>query len=55
MFQLYPGALDSELQRRHEVLQATMRAVRGTAPAIQRVAEVTRFRHVLVALAALRG
>ena len=31
MFQLYPGALDAELDRRHELALATMQAAHGVA------------------------
>ena len=53
MFQMNPGALDSEVQRRREVAFATMRAAHGTPAADRRVSGVSRIRHVVVALAAI--
>ena len=45
MFQMYPGALETESRRRRELALATMRAV-----------HVNRVRHVIMALAtALAG
>jgi hypothetical protein len=52
MFQMYPGALDGEMQRRRELAFSTMHGARGVAARRQRVAGVTQFRHVIAALAA---
>jgi hypothetical protein len=52
MFQMNPGALDSEVQRRRELAFATMRAVHGTPSIDRRVSGTLRIRHVVVALAA---
>jgi hypothetical protein len=49
MFQMYPGALDAELDRRHELAAATMHAVHGTTMN-GRVAGIARFRHVVATL-----
>jgi hypothetical protein len=49
MFQMYPGALEAEMERRFELASATMRAVHGTTGR-GRVAGVTRFRHALAML-----
>ena len=49
MFQMYPGALDAEIQRRHELATAAMHAVHGTT-IDHRVAGVARFRHVVATL-----
>jgi hypothetical protein len=51
MFQMYPGALESEVQRRRELAFATMRAAHGTTRETWRVSGVARVRHVVVALA----
>ena len=51
MFQLYPGALETESRRRRELALATMRAVHGTSIVGRRVLDVNRVRHVVVALA----
>ena len=51
MFQMYPGALDTEIQRRRELALSTMRAAHGTSAAERRVTGVNRIRHVIVALA----
>ena len=51
MFQLYPGALETESRRRRELALATMRAVHGTSIVGRRVLAVSRVRHVVVALA----
>ena len=48
MFQMYPGALDAEMQRRHELATA-MHAVRGMTMD-RRVAGVARFRHAVAML-----
>jgi hypothetical protein len=49
MFQMYPGALDAEMQRRHELATAAMHAVRGMSMD-RRVAGVARFRHAVATL-----
>ena len=49
MFQMYPGALDAEMQRRHELATAAMHAVRGMTMD-RRVAGVPRFRHAVATL-----
>jgi hypothetical protein len=49
MFQMYPGALDAEMERRHELAAATMQAARGTT-ALGRVLGVARFRHAVAML-----
>ena len=49
MFQMYPGALDAEIERRHELAAAAMHAVHGTSMD-RRVAGVARFRHVVATL-----
>jgi hypothetical protein len=46
MFQMYPGALEAEMDRRFELASATMQALRGTTGQ-HRVAGVARFRHAL--------
>lgn len=51
MFQMYPGALETDSQRRRELALATMRAVHGTATVGRRVLDVSLIRHVVVALA----
>ena len=51
MFQMNPGALDSEVQRRRELALATMRAAHGTPAIDRRVSGIARVRHVVVALA----
>jgi hypothetical protein len=53
MFQMNPGALDSEVQRRRELAFATMRAAHGTPAPDRRITGVVRIRHVVVALAAV--
>jgi hypothetical protein len=53
MFQMNPGALDSEVQRRRELAFATMHAAHGTPAVGRRVSGVSRIRHVVVALAAI--
>lgn len=49
MFQMNPGALDAEMQRRLELATATMHAVHGTTIE-RRVAGVARFRHAVATL-----
>ena len=54
MFQMNPGALESEVQRRRELAFATMRAAHGsTQSGDRRIAGVARIRHVVVALATI--
>jgi hypothetical protein len=55
MFQMYPGALESEVARRRELALATMRAAHGTPFAGRRVTGVNRVRHVVFALATAFG
>ena len=50
MFQLYPGALDAELDRRHELAMATMQAAHGVATVRERIPDLAPFRHVVVML-----
>ncbi len=50
MFQLYPGALDAELDRRHELAMATMQAAHGVAVLRERVPDLVGVRHVVVTL-----
>ena len=51
MFQMYPEALETDVQRRRELAFATMRAAHGTIRGQGRVSGVARVRHVVVALA----
>ena len=51
MFQMYPGALEVDAERRRELALATMRAAHGTSVLDRRVSGVNRVRHVVVALA----
>jgi hypothetical protein len=50
MFQLYPGALDAELDRRHEVAVATMQAAHGVVALRERVPDLAPMHQVVVAL-----
>ena len=50
MFQLYPGALDAELDRRHEVAVVAMHAAHGVATLRERVPDLAPIRHVVVML-----
>jgi hypothetical protein len=50
MFQMYPEALEAEIERRHEVALATMRASHGTSIVVQRVSGMDRVRYVVVTL-----
>ena len=50
MFQLYPGALDAELDRRHELAMATMQAAHGVATVRERIPDLAPIRHVVVVL-----
>jgi hypothetical protein len=51
MFEMYPVALDMEIERRREVIRSTMRASRGGLATVRRVPGVNRVRHVVLALA----
>jgi hypothetical protein len=51
MFELYPGALEMEVQRRREVLAGTMRSARGIRVVERRVPGIVKFRHVMAAIA----
>jgi hypothetical protein len=51
MFEMYPGALEMEVQRRREILLGTMRAARGSRRVDRRVPGTLRFRHVLALIA----
>jgi len=55
MFEMYETALDTEVQRRREVLAESMRAARGVTPRVGRVADTLRFRHFLAVLVASLG
>jgi hypothetical protein len=50
MFQLYPGALDAELDRRHELALTTMQAAHGVGTLRERVPDMAPIRHVVVML-----
>jgi len=50
MFQLYPGALDAELDRRHELALTTMQAAHGMAVLRERVPDLAPIRRVVVML-----
>ena len=50
MFQMYPGALEIDAQRRRELALATMRAAHGTSVVGRRAIGVNRVRHVVYAL-----
>ena len=53
MFELFETALDMEVERRREVLLASMRAARGDKPA-SHAAAVTKARALWVAIATAR-
>ena len=53
MFQMYPGALDAEMDRRHELATTAMRAVHATI-ADRRIAGVVRFRHAVAMIPIVR-
>jgi hypothetical protein len=55
MFEMFDTALDMEVERRREVLLATMRAARGGKPAGRHVPGVARVRTVWAALATARS
>ena len=52
MFEMHPGTLEHGVARRHEMLRASMTPRHPADGAHRRVAEVVRFRHVLVTLVA---
>jgi hypothetical protein len=54
MFEMFDTALDMEVERRREVLLATMRAARGDKPASRHLPGVGRARVVWAAIAAVR-
>ena len=54
MFEMFDTALDMEVERRREVLLATMRAARGDKLAGRQVPGVGRARVVWAAIAAVR-
>lgn len=51
MFEMYPGALEMEMQRRRELVVGTMRAAHGIKRVDRRVPGTVRFRHALAAIA----
>jgi hypothetical protein len=53
MFQMNPGALEVDVQRRRELAFATMRAAHGTLTTGGRVNGVARIRHVVLTLASV--
>ena len=55
MLDMFDTALDMEVERRREVLLATMRAARGNKPASRLVPGVARARTVWAAIAAARA
>ena len=55
MLDMYETALDMEVERRREVLLATMRAARGGKPAGRHVPGVARARNVWAAIATARS
>jgi hypothetical protein len=55
MLDMFETALDMEVERRREVLLATMRAARGVKPAGRHVPGVARARTVWAALATARS
>ena len=54
MFEMFETALDMEVERRREVLLASMRAARGDKPASRHTSAVTRARALWVAIANVR-
>ena len=54
MFEMFETALDMEVERRREVLLASMRSARGDKPASRHAPAVTRARALWVAIAAVR-
>ena len=55
MFELFETALDMEVERRREVLLATMRASRGAKAAGRQVPGVSRARHMWAVIALTRS
>jgi hypothetical protein len=55
MFEMYPMALEMEVQRRREVLAGSMGTARGRGPRARRVPDTLRFRHVMAALVTFLG
>jgi hypothetical protein len=53
MFQMYPGALDAEIDRRRELALTSMQAAHGVAAHRERIPDVAPIRHVVVMLTAL--
>jgi len=54
MFEMFETALDMEVERRREVLLASMRAARGDKPGSRQTPAVTRARALWVAIATVR-
>jgi hypothetical protein len=54
MLDMFETALDMEVERRREVLLATMRAARGVKPAGRHMSGVARVRNVWAAIATTR-
>jgi hypothetical protein len=54
MFEMFETALDMEVERRREVLLASMRAARGGRSATRQTRAVTRARALWVAIATVR-
>ena len=54
MFEMFETALDMEVERRREVLLASMRAARGDKPASRHTPAVTRARALWVSIATAR-
>ena len=54
MFEMFETALDMEVERRREILLATMRAARGDKRASRQAPAVTRARTLRAAIAAVR-
>ena len=55
MFEMFETALDMEVERRREVLLATMRAARGPKSVSQKLPGVARARYVWAAIATTRS
>jgi hypothetical protein len=54
MFEMFETALDMEVERRREVLLATMRAARGPRSGGRQVPGIAKARHVWVVIATAR-
>ena len=54
MLEMFDTALDMEVERRREVLLATMRAARGAKPASRQAPGFTKARTLWAAIAAVR-